>query len=431
VEENALYILVADFVPIANKGEEAIVRGIGDMLAGGQPVKIGLFDNVEEVTHRDGITIFPRKWIFRIEGDVKLLKRRRTIRQILVSLEMRLGIYSSLGNIIPSSKSMFKLLQDFFERAKYVTVGHDGTFCAESCGIIHLAKKYGKCTGILGASTGIGKVGRVYNGWLYRRTMDESSFCTFREKYSLESMKKVCNNPEKLTLAPDPAFAMRAADAEETQQILERYEPYQSAKKSGRKIIAATVLEKGRIYNNFEPALKGAAKRLAHARYLAGIFDSLIKKKGAFVIFLPHSIEEDGNDIVAAEHVIEQMSCNKEDRMILNEDLGARLLKSIMRECDFLVGQRAHSLIGSVSVHTPFAALSISHDTRIHGIIGEMCQCRNHIIDIDVSGSDEAQQKVLTIFDKREAIRKSLEQTSHELAKRLTEVSEMIKSCNT
>ena len=47
--DDTLHILVADYVPIANKGEEAIVRGIEDMLSEGRPVALGLFDDVPQV----------------------------------------------------------------------------------------------------------------------------------------------------------------------------------------------------------------------------------------------------------------------------------------------------------------------------------------------------------------------------------------------
>ncbi len=89
------------------------------------------------------------------------------------------------------------------------------------------------------------------------------------------------------------------------------------------------------------------------------------------MLFLPHSVETDGSDIVAAQHVIEQMKATAADCAILEQDCGPRLLKSIIGQCDFLVGERTHSLIGSVSVGTPFAAMTNRQDTRTHGIIGE------------------------------------------------------------
>jgi len=66
MNSSSQYVLVADYVPLANKGEEAIIRGIEDLLRDDRPVKIGLFDNVDEITHHDNIIVFPRDWVFRV-----------------------------------------------------------------------------------------------------------------------------------------------------------------------------------------------------------------------------------------------------------------------------------------------------------------------------------------------------------------------------
>lgn len=423
---DALHILVADYVPIANKGEEAIVRGIEDMLSEGRPAEIGLFDDVPQVTRRGNITIFPRDWVFRFEGNPALSGRSRVLMQAWIAMQLRAGIYGPLNNLTPGGDARCRPLQEFFARARYILVGHDGVFCVESCGIIHLAKKHGKRTGILGASTGIAG-GRFYKAGLYRRTMEESDFCIFREEHSCESMRQVCRDPAKLMVAPDPAFAMRPEPPEAAREILERESRYRQAKQAGRPIVAVTALEKGRVYADFRPDLHGLAKQQTHAAYLAMVLDDLVTKHGAFVLFLPHSVEETGSDIVAARHVAEQMNAAQNDHAILEHDCGARLLKSIVRECDFLVGERTHSLIGSVSVGTPFVAMTNRQDTRTHGIIGQMCGCETRIIDMDVIGETDAARKICELFERRETIGKSLAQIRGELSARIDEVARIIK----
>ena len=101
-------------------------------------------------------------------------------------------------------------------------------------------------------------------------------------------------------------------------------------------------------------------------------------------------------------------------------------MKSIIGELDFLVGERTHSVIGSVSVATPFVALTSSQDYRTHGIIGDMSQCQNQIININVVEVEEAIRKTLEIFDSRQAIKKSLQETSRFFDKQLSEVSKLI-----
>jgi polysaccharide pyruvyl transferase WcaK-like protein len=423
---DVLHILIADYVPMANKGEEAIVRGIEDMLCDGRPVALGLFDNVEVVTQHGNIAIFPRQWIFRFEGNSRLSGRGRLVTQTAIALQLQLGIYGKLKNLTAGGAERYQPLRQFFDRAEYVLTGHDGVFCVESCGIIHLAKRHGKRSGILGASTGIAG-GRFYKAALYRRTMDESDFCVFRERHSRDSMAQVCRDPAKLVVGPDPAFAMRPAEPQAAREIVEAHESYRRARQEGRPVVAVTALEKGRVYAGFRPDLHGHAKQQAHAKYLAAILDPLVEKHRAFLLFLPHSLEQDGSDVVAARHVVEQMKSRPADSLILERDCGPRLLKSIIGLCDFLVGERTHSLIGSVSVGTPFVALTNRRDTRTHGIIGEMCGCEDCIIDMDVAGEQDASAKVGDLFDARTSRRQSLEEVRGDLARQIEAVARLVK----
>jgi len=434
MQEDIQRILIADHVPLDNKGEEAIARGISDMLRDDREVQIGLFDNVEQITHRPGITVFPSRWILRVESKQTLPEWGRTLGQALVSLQLRLGWYSRLKRLVSSSSSIYRPLQEFFESAEYVVVGHDGVFCAESCGIIHLAKKAGKCVGILGASTGVGRIGKIYKTWLYRRAVSESDFCVFRERFSFTSMIRALGMSDKFVIAPDPAFAMRPEEPEAAQKILQSLSAYggraryNCARRERRQIVAAAVLEKGEVYTRFKPELKGLQKQKAHAKYLATLFDTLIAERNAFIVFLPHAIEQDSSDITAAQHVTEAMKSGLDNYTIIDQDMPARLLKAIIKECDFLVGQRTHSLIGSVAVAAPFMGLTNRRDNRTHGIIGDMCRCENYIVNMDVCDEQAASQKALSLFDARKDIQKSLQQVSRELLGKLDEVSKMIKS---
>ena len=424
---NTLHILIADYVPIANKGEEAIVRGIEDMLGDGRPVALGLFDNVEAVTQRDNITIFPRPWLFRFEGNSNLSGCGRVLMQATIAMQLRLGIYERLMNLTAGWYRQCRPLKEFFDRAEYVLVGHDGVFCVESCGIIHLAKKHGKRSGILGASTGLAG-GRFYKAGLYRRTMDESDFCVFRERHSRDSMAQVCRDPSKLIVGPDPAFAMRPAEPQAAREVLESYELYRRARRDSRPIVAATALEKGRVYAGFRPDLHGQAKQQAHAKYLAAILDPLVDTHHAFILFLPHSLEPDGSDVVAARHVVEQMKSGPTDSLILERDCNPRLLKSVIGQCDFLVGERTHSLIGSVSVGTPFVALTNRRDTRTHGIIGDMCRCEDSIVDMDATDEEIASAKVRDLVAARVSLRQSLEGIQRDLAGQIEAVARLVKA---
>jgi polysaccharide pyruvyl transferase WcaK-like protein len=420
-------ILVADFVPLANKGEEAIIRGIEDMLRDDQPIEIGLFDNVAQPTQIGNIVVFPRDWIFRLEGKVWRSRRQRALRGLLTSLQMRLSYYSKLKNVIPSPDQKYQPLHKFFTKADLVLVGHNGIFFVESCGIIHLTKKAGKRAGILGSGSRVAWYRRPYVGWLYRRTIKESDFCTCRDCYSYEDMQQIIGSSDKLILGPDPAFAMQAASQETASQVLESYESYRAARKIGKHIVGVTVREKGIPYVHSFLNVNPSEKRQIHAKFVARVLDCLVEQRNAFVVFLPHSIEQDSSDVDAAYHICEVMSSDPQSRIIIDEDLGARLLKSIIRECDFLIGERAHSIIACVSVGTPFIALTNTKDSRTHGIIGQMCGCEEQIIDMDEPDVEQTCEKVVKTFDNRTTMRESLERTSEVLLNKLEEISKIVK----
>jgi len=429
MKEKARHILVADYVPLANKGEEAIIRGIEDIFRDERPIEIGLFGNVNEVTQHGNIVIFPRKWIYRLSGESYPF-RKKLFKELMMSLQMRLGYYSILNNLISSSSSIYRPLNDFFQKAEIILAGHNGVFCLETCGVIHLAKKHGKHAGILGSGIGICGHQRLYLSWIFRRTMDESDFFTFRERFSYESMKRICNNEKELILAPDPAFAMKPAEVREAHKVLESYKSYRGAIKAGKNIIAVTVREKGITYRYSFIDVAPERKVRVHADCLGYILDNLIQERNAFLIFLPHAIEKGNSDVDAARHVAQSMNSNSDDYVIIDEDLGARVLKSIIRECDFLVGERAHSAIGAISVATPFVILTNKVDFRTHGIIGDMCGCEGLIFNMERPNLENTRERIFDCFDKREDIKNKLEKRGAKLSEKLKQAAEHIQRQN-
>jgi polysaccharide pyruvyl transferase WcaK-like protein len=413
-------ILVADFVPLKNKGEEAIVRGIEDLIRGNREAKVAVFDNVDKVVEHDGLTVFPWRWIYSLQGQrPKPPRTERLVRNGLTALGMRLGYYGRMAHLLPGGPRRYKALQDFFDQADYVVAGHNGIFCTESCGVIHLARKAGKRTGILGSGVGISRTGKVYQKWLYRRAMQESDFCIFRERHSHASMKSVAADPERLMLAPDPAFAMQPIAAAEAKAILERYAPLAQARRAGKPIVGMTVLEKGVVFQHFRSDLQGEAKKVAHAAYLGRIVKRLIGAGDAFVVFLPHSIEVGFNDVEAAQRVVRAMGDKAAHCMILDLDLNARTLKGIIGQLDLLIGERTHSLIGSVSMGVPSVALTTTPDYRTHGIIGDMCGCAEHLINIDQVSAELASLKCLEALINRKHLAAKLRTTRIHLERQL------------
>jgi len=428
LSEDPVVVLIADYVPLSNKGEEAIVRGIADLLGNGRAARVGVFDDVADVVQRDGITVFPCNWIWGRREDRARSRGAVFARDTIKVAQMRLGNYSRLRALTRSSSPLYASLTSFFDKADYVLVGHDGFFCVESCGIIHLARKAEKYVGVLGSGRSIRGRSAWCRRWLYRRAVREAYFWTLRERDSYEQMKALCPDEPKLALVPDPAFAMEPAPSGEALHVLESYPQYRCARAGGKPIVVVTVREKGVPYTHAFQGMDAEQKMRAHAKFMASILDRLVEERDVLVVFLPHSIEADASDVDAARHVAEAMNCRRDRLLILDVDLGARALKSIIRECDFLIGERAHSLIASVSVATPFLALTNSKDRRTHGIIGDMCRCSEWIVNMDAAGASSAPEKAISLFDNRSDARIHLKDVSTDLLGRLRSVAEAIRN---
>ena len=61
-------VFVADFVPFSNKGEEAIIRGIEDMLGGAAAgMEIAVLGEEDRTVRCGNVTAFPCRWVYPIQ----------------------------------------------------------------------------------------------------------------------------------------------------------------------------------------------------------------------------------------------------------------------------------------------------------------------------------------------------------------------------
>ena len=421
-------ICVAEYVPLSNKGEEAIIRGIEDLVRSqGYSVRLAVMGREAEISDCGGITVFPNEWVYRCVGR-RISPGKFAALLALQALKLRVGMLGTLGNLAFSHDPRHGPMREYFDDADCILVGHDGIFGIESCGVIHAARKAGKRVGIFGA--GVAQYHKLapLSKPLYRRAVAESDFCFFRERNAYEYMRAIGCDPAKLRLAPDPAFAMNPAPPQDVQAFLEGKEWYRRARQAGKTVVCATVSQKDVLLARpFAHRSTPAERRALHVKYLAEVFDRLIGQRDVLVVFLPHSLEPGPrNDVQTARDVTAAVQAGPESCCVMDDDLPARMLKGIIKECDFLVGQRAHSLIGSASVATPFVALTASNDRRTHDILGEMVGCEEQMVDMDLNDPAQAAERIVQAIDRREELRSHLVGRMAELRRRLEEMAQVL-----
>lgn len=423
----SLKIFVADWVPLGNKGEEAIIRGIEDMLGRDGEIEIGLFGNVQAIHKRGNLTVFPRTWVYRISG-AKMTGKLGLIAWILTAVGFRCGLYGRMRRLQGRGGGKYRELAHFFRDADIILVGHDGVFCPETCIVIMLAREIGKRVGTLGTGASCPDKLAPLVGPLYRKAISAADFWYVREQNTLEMFSRFAADPSKVLLAPDPAFAMASASADEAAQLLEALDWYRHARRNGRAIVLVTVCRRSIVFHrSFVNAGSRSARAGAHFDFVAHLLEGLVNQHNVQVAFLPHSIEEgDGNDVETARMVVDAMRSHAHSTAIIDMDLTPRQLKAIIQQGDFLIAERTHSMIASVDVATPFVGLTNTSDRRTHDIIGKMCDHEDHLIDMDRPDSKACLIRVLTAFEDRQRLHEKLGKIARHLRDRLVKVSHTI-----
>ena len=101
-----------------------------------------------------------------------------------------------------------------------------------------------------------------------------------------------------------------------------------------------------------------------------------------------------------------------ENCKFLTGDYSGALLKAMIGEMDFLIGQRTHSLIASVGVATPSAGLTSSIDRRTHEIMS-MVNHSGFLVDIDKHNVSDAIRITNAAIENRQGIRTRFHDTFH------------------
>lgn len=416
-------LLICDYVPLSNKGEEAIVRGIEDIL-NIKDIEIGLFDKVDNPERKGNILIFPLDWVFTDWGKYTN-KFYRRISKYLYKKKQNLGLYGKLNNLISTKKGNFKIMNDFFMTSDYIIAGHDGVFSNDHAVIIKSISNLGKRIGVVGSgSNSIFPFSNPDFEKLYRDAVASSDFFTLRDKTSYEGLIEIGCDKESLYLGPDPAFAMIKSSQADVSRFLEGKTWYKSARAENKKIIGVSVTNKS-IMTSFFSNNSNEAQDM-HISYLSSTFDNLVNSNNFFLVFLPHSIEPGSrNDLETAEKVFSRM-VNKKCAHVMKSDLSARMFKGIMGELPFVIGQRRHVLIGTFSAPTPFAGLIHSKDINTIDIIGEMCQSKESLLFMDEKTPFQASERIIELFENRAEQLKIQKRINKIFTSQFKEISRMV-----
>ena len=131
----------------------------------------------------------------------------------------------------------------------------------------------------------------------------------------------------------------------------------------------------GRLLRESFTSEKGPENR--YRRYVqlwADLVEHLLRTTNAHFVFIPHCVENGttNDDRRMSRTVYQAISGDKSRLTLVEADYAPSELKGIMKHCEYVLGQRAHALIGAVSAGTPCMAMTTKGDLRMYHIMEEM-----------------------------------------------------------
>jgi polysaccharide pyruvyl transferase WcaK-like protein len=420
-------IFCPEYVPMNNKGEEAIIRGIADVLFPEGNCDIHLLDNVDNYIYQDGIHVYPSKWFFPLwmNREFGLGLSYEKIRDSASSV-FRNGLHKlwpgwvkRKSSPLAKSEAQMKLLANgqppSNERERrlkqitacdFVVAGHDGALNEIVCQLIDLMRDIGVPCGIFGLEMSAPFRSKAI-AEIHHKTLRHCKFFYCRTAATVQNIKNYF--PEiQVELLPDPAFGMRAAPDETIDRIIAEEDLGTFFMKP---VVMCTSCEPAPIARYcFEEIKRPGAKLAAHRQLFAELIQYVTRNYDANILFLPHATGPGKalDDRVIANEIIQRSGLSTDRARLLSPNCSARVLKGLIKRAHLLIAERLHSMIGATSAHTPFLCLGSNTDKRIKGIIVDMLGMGNNVYFLNRPSLDELKNKFNETWENRANIERHL-----------------------
>ena len=429
-----------------NKGEEAIIRGVIDIVFPDADCEYHIVDNNSRKYYKiDNIHIHPGSLFFSNwrSKEFRLGLSWHQLYSSACSLT-RNGLNKffpwwilkphkearNLKSYLSGEKRVpieFKESIEQLKKVKYIIAGHNGGLDEYVCHLINELYKINIRYGIFGSSMKPGLNNLTLLN-LYRTTFNYSEFNIARNPIGYNwAISKFPNI--KFELKPDPAFGMNPCNSSSIDILLKKFNLDDFFNKP---VVMFTTAEPAPIARHSFDENIGTSKKInAHRIFLSEFLKKIYSNCDINILFLPHTIgptvELDDRNI--SRDVIQRANLVNDKRVKLIEaDLTAKELKGLIGRADFLVAERIHSIIGAIGVETPFMCFGSKHDNRVKGILDMQMKLPDKIFYLSKPDIDSAYEKFKYLFGARIEDRRSLRILNESISKEFNEVVPYIRN---
>jgi len=395
-----IQVFIPEYIPLENRGEEAILRGLQDVLFPDNPVHFHILGFCNRVTETfDDVTVYPYRWFYPVwvfrEFFVSWhpLDIVNTMGMLFNAGRNRLPILAGKPHVAVWFNAMLTDSSGFVGRlwrkrklalkrlagVDFILAGHDNAMGLREAHLLRSIANHGKPYGIFGCGMN-SHFANATVADVFRSVFKRAEFLFFRDRASWEGVYKGCGLDEA-RLAPDPAFGMRPAEDSAIDAVLAKEDLLSFFSKP---VVAMTVVENAVIMHSFKAQRSIRQKVEMHYHLVGRLVNHLVQSCGVHVLFLPHCTGPTSrlDDRRVARAVLRHANASEGTARILDKAYDARILKGLIKRCSLLIGERTHSLISAISNGTPFVCLGNLSDKRTTEIIGTMCEAGDLVYDL-------------------------------------------------
>ena len=424
-------VVIPEPIPSLNKGEKAILEGIRVAISVFDDISVSLYSPwyeddrkrySSEVRLVEGTDFFN---VLNMYSDspkpfnkISYLKRWGK----LVCFASIARISQTLANLLFKDELLCEL-----SKADLILIGHDGNLCCElfwfvlAGNIMHVPVAiYG-----VGAEAGAKTCFTGWNRKILQYAFNHTILNVVRDSGTKQFLidHGVCD--DKLQLYPDTAVLMKSCSDQRAIEILKQEKV---PLKKDLPIFGLIPVRGGVVFNkSFSNALDKKAKYQIRIDFWTELVNHLLDKTTAFFVFLPHCIGpvSHNDDRIIAREIMQRIDKNRDRILLIENEYGAQELKGVIKHCDFVLSERAHALIGAVSVATPCMALAVEEDHRMHNIIDKMFGRK--VYDLNNPDMDDLKKVIVDEWNYREKIKPEMAVLARKVLNEANEAAQLLK----
>ena len=246
-----------------------------------------------------------------------------------------------------------------------------------------------------------------------------------RDKAGIQFVNNLLNgspNKDKVRLAPDVAFVL---DSRRPERI--SIEPPLDLDMRAKDSMLVGLNISGLLFNGGYNQDNMFGLKCNYVEMIHALIGMLLKDEKISVLLVPHVFPppdcEFESDPVACLKIYEDCKEKYKDRLfMLGGEYDQNEIKYVIGKCDFFIGSRMHACIAALSQNVP--AVGIAYSKKFSGVF-ESIGLSDCVVDARHSDENILLQNVQAIFNRREKIRRHLEDVMPQIKSRIMSICDI------